>query len=148
MSLRDGVAALLGSSALLRTLRLALHRAAWDWPYRIRLVQSFALIDAAEAGWQPLDLFEIRLAAQEIAVTSHSVAFTPAGHPAEIGVFELDAPLGNLAERCTDWRAAATPLLFAGNACGDAVLQGPDLCLVGHVVAWTEQSALGSDPGR
>jgi hypothetical protein len=42
------------------------------------------------------------------------------------------------------WRDAATPLLFSGDVAGEAVLYGPDGCLVGRVATWREPVPINS----
>jgi hypothetical protein len=118
----------------------ALRRANWDWPYRLRMTRSFALIDMMDSPWDLLELDEVLLAAPGSSPRSTTIAFAHAVRPQEVMCFELDRPLGERAERCAGWWAAQTPLLFAGDLRGDAALHGPDCCLVGHVVSWTERA--------
>jgi hypothetical protein len=118
---------------LLLVVGVALRRASSDWPYRLRMVRVLALISALNTPGESLDLYEVLLVDLNVGSGSFALAFARADRPQDVGLLLLDSPLGELADRCTAWRAAGTPLLFYGDAAGEAVLTGPDGCLAGRV---------------
>jgi len=127
--------------ALLFVVGVAQRRASSDWPYRLRLVRVLALISALNTPGESLDLSEVLLVEPNVGSGSFTLAFASVDRPEEVGLLLLDRPLGELAERCSAWQATGTPLLFYGDAAGDAVLTGPDGCLVGRVRTWLDDVA-------
>jgi hypothetical protein len=124
--LGGGFVAVLGAMA---------RRASRDWAYQLRVIRTLALVAATHSPGEPIDLWEVELVGAKLVAGTSSVAFSPVNRPQDVGLLLLDAPLGELADRCISWCDAGTPLLFAGDAMGDAVIHGPNGCLVGRVVA-------------
>jgi hypothetical protein len=131
---------LLVALALLFVVGAARRRASSDWPYRLHMVRVLALLSALNTPGESLDLSEVLLV-EPVSSGSFTLAFACADRPQEVGLLLLDRPLGELAERCSAWHAAGTPLLFYGDAAGEAVLTGPDGCLVGRVRTWRDDVA-------
>jgi len=114
----------------------ALRRASWDWAYQLRVVRTLWLLGSLDSPWNHLDPWEAVLVSRDLSAGSRMVAFAPLDRPHDVALLQLDEPLGDLAEGCIAWCAVGTPLLFAGDGYGGAVLHGPNACLVGQVVSW------------
>jgi len=125
--------------AVLPAFGFAARRASRDWSYQLHVVRVLGLLAWLDSPGEALDLFEPNL-----SPGSFTIAFSAVYRPQDVGLLELDAPLGELAERCAMWRDAATPLLFSGDVAGEAVLHGPDGCLVGRVATWREPVPINS----
>ena len=113
----------------------ALHRAATDWPYCLRLLRVFELIEMSESPRQQFDVLEVVLVDLAPSSTTRSITFTRTDSSDQVLELLLDRPLGEEADLCEGWSAAGTPLLYVNDGSGGAVLQGPTACLVGHVNA-------------
>jgi len=111
----------------------AVHRAATDWPYRLRLMLVFDMLEARESPFRPLDLLEVVLIDPSPAWSARSIAFARTDLRDDVSELILDRALGERAELCAAWSAAETPLLYAGDRNGGAVLHGPIDCFVGHI---------------
>ena len=122
-------------------LAYALHRAATDWPYRLRLMLVFDMLEARESPYRPLDLFEVVLIDPSPARSARSIAFARTDRRDDVSEFILDRALGERADLCAAWSATETPLLYAGDWHGGAVLQGPIDCFVGHVAQWAASTS-------
>jgi hypothetical protein len=133
--------------AVLAVLAGALSRASRDWSCQLRVVQSLWLVGTMDSP-EPLTMWEAVLVDRDLSPASRTVVFAPVNRPGDRGLFCLDEPLGCLAERCIGWQAASTPLLFAGDQQGGAVLHGPSGCLVGQVASWSDQMPLDSSSPR
>jgi hypothetical protein len=131
--------------ALLLVVGVAQRRASSDWPYRLRMVRVLALLSALNTPGECLDLWEVLLVEPNLGSGSFNLAFARADRPQEVGLLLLDRPLGERAERCTAWQATGTPLLFYGDAAGEAVLTGPDGSLTGRVKTWLDDVAGDGD---
>ena len=117
-------------------LEYALHRAAEDWPYRLRLMLVVDVLEARESPYRPLDLFEVVLIDPSPARSAQSITFARSHHRDDVSELILDRALGEPADLCAAWSATETPLLYVGDWHGGAVLQGPVDCFVGHVAHW------------
>jgi len=124
-----GLVAVLGAMA---------RRASRDWAYQLRVIRTLAVVATTHTPGEPIDLWEVEFVVAKLGAGTSSLAFSPVNRPQDVGLLLLDAPLGEFADRCNSWRDAGTPLLFAGDATGDAVIHGPGGCLVGRVVAWSD----------
>jgi hypothetical protein len=124
-----GLVAVLGAMA---------RRASKDWTYQLRVIRALALVAATNSPGERIDLWEVELVEAKFGAGTFSVAFSPVNRPRDVGVLLLDAPLGEFADRCTSWCDARTPLLLSGDAMGDAVVHGPDGCLVGRIASWRD----------
>lgn len=131
--------------AVLAAFGLAARRASRDWSYQLHVVRVLGLLAGLDSPGEALDLFEVVLVEPNLSPGSFTLAFSAVYRPQDVGLLELDVPLGELAERCAMWRDAATPLLFSGDVAGEAVLHGPDGCLVGRVETWREPVPIASE---
>jgi hypothetical protein len=129
-----GIALLFAFLAM--TLACALHRAATDWPYRLRLIRVFDMLESRESPLRPFDLVEVVLVDPSPAHSACSIVFARTDRRDDVGELVLDRPLGERADLCSTWSAAGTPLLYAADWSGGAVLQGPVDCFIGHSVSW------------
>jgi hypothetical protein len=130
-------------AGVLVPIAFAARRAGEDWPSQLRLVQTLSIVASWDTSGEPLDLREVELIGASPCATSLSVTIALVRGPRDIGVFELEAPLGELAPRCRSWRDAGTPLLLSGDELGDAVVHGPDGYLVGRMATWSDPEPTG-----
>jgi hypothetical protein len=137
----DVCGTLLLFGALFTALALAAARASKDWRYQLQVVRTLNLLAALDSPGEFIDLWEVVLTESNPSAGSVTIAFKSSERPFDVGVLELDVPLGDLAEVCAAWHAAETPLLFQGDAVGGAVLHGPDGYLTGRVVTWRDRSS-------
>jgi hypothetical protein len=121
---------------LVVVLRGMTRRASTDWALQLRVIRTLALVASAHSPGEQLDLWEVEFGGGRVGAGTISVEFSPVDRPQDVGLLLLDAPLGEFADQCNSWCDAGTPLLFAADASGDAVIHGPDGCFVGRLAAW------------
>jgi len=97
---------------------------------------------ASSAFGELSEPWEVELVGPRLSEGSLGVSFSSVYRRQDVAFLELAVSLGDLAERCEAWRELGTPLLFFGDVIGEAVLQGPDGCVVGRVTLWNEQESL------
>jgi hypothetical protein len=133
---------------LVAVLGLAFNPTWRDWSHQLRVVRTLSLVAALEYPGEFLDLWEVVVVDENLYSDSCVVAFSRTDRPQELCFLFLEAPLGELTARCAAWRDLRTPLLLDGDVLGEAILHGPDGCLIGRVTAWNESQPTDVGPPR
>jgi hypothetical protein len=133
-------------AGVLGALGVTARRASWDWQYQLRVIRALSVIATNDEIGGPLDLWEVELVGERPCADSLSVTIAPVDRPRDIGVLILEAPLAEMAARCTLWRDAGTPLLLNNEALGSAVVHGPDGCLIGRMAQRRDLEPFHSSP--
>jgi hypothetical protein len=133
-------------AGLLAALGIAARRASRDWQYQLRVIRALSVIATNDEIGGPLDLWEVELVGEKPCADSLSVTIASVDRPGDIIVLVLEAPLAEMAARCTLWRDTRIPLLVSSEAPGNAVLHGPDGCLIGQMAPRRDLEPFHSSP--
>jgi hypothetical protein len=126
------------------TLAWAVQRSSVDWHYQVRLIRVLSLAAGSDSGASS-QLWEVALVGGTLCASSRSITFSFVDNPRDAGVLLLPTPLEEMADRCTCWGQAGTPLLLSADARG-AVLHGPGGYLLGQLA--TGEASKPFDPSR